>query len=178
MPSPNDPRPKSDSTDDGSVRLHSVLNRSPDATITYVDHWGTAGCLLVDPRKQDVLLVEQFRPVLGVTLWEIPSGRLEYGEAPGVAAKRETREETGLAVRKLESLGSVYSSVGLTNEVIHLFVATEFEDDPSVSPELISRWFSIEECVEMARSMETVDAKTALAVERAVALAIARPRPK
>jgi len=37
-------------------------------------------------------------------VWEFPGGRLEAGESPAAAARRELREETGLAGGRLELL--------------------------------------------------------------------------
>jgi ADP-ribose pyrophosphatase YjhB (NUDIX family) len=47
-----------------------------------------------------VVLVRRARPPR-VGAWTIPGGRLEQGETPADAARRETREETGLDVRVL-----------------------------------------------------------------------------
>ena len=42
-----------------------------------------------------MLLVRQYRLPAGKYLWELPAGRLDPGEKPLQAAKRELIEETG-----------------------------------------------------------------------------------
>lgn len=71
-----------------------------------------------------VLLVEQFRYVVGQTLLEVPAGKLEPGEEPRPAALRELEEEVGVIPDRLEDLGWLYVSPGISTEVIHLYLAT------------------------------------------------------
>ncbi|MGW6736271.1 NUDIX hydrolase [Streptomyces sp. NPDC055013] len=52
-----------------------------------------------------VLLVRR-RVKEGQLSWQFPAGEVESGEAEEDAAVRETREETGLEVKALRSLGS------------------------------------------------------------------------
>jgi ADP-ribose pyrophosphatase len=75
-----------------------------------------------------VLLVEQYRPPVGRNVIELPAGLA--GDAPGAeseslleAAKRELLEETGYVARMWTELGSGYSSPGLTDESIAMFLA-------------------------------------------------------
>ena len=56
-------------------------------------------------------------------LLEIPAGKLDAGEDPLVCAKRELEEETGIVASEWISLGTIATSPGFCNEVIHLYVA-------------------------------------------------------
>lgn len=75
-----------------------------------------------------VVLVEQTRPAVNAKLVELPAGLA--GDIAGAeqeplieAAKRELLEETGYAAAKWTELVSGYSSPGLTDELIVLFLA-------------------------------------------------------
>src|SRR5581483_8821989 len=59
-----------------------------------VRHPGSAVMMPVD-EKDRILLVRQFRLPAEIEMWEPPAGRLDPGESPLRAAKRELREETG-----------------------------------------------------------------------------------
>jgi 8-oxo-dGTP pyrophosphatase MutT (NUDIX family) len=83
-----------------------------------------AGVVAVDTEGQVWLVGEWVYPV-GAYSWSIPSGGVRAGEAALAAARRELREETGLAAACWEPLGSFYLSQGLTTQTSHLFLATE-----------------------------------------------------
>ncbi len=75
-----------------------------------------------------VVLVEQFRPPVGASLVELPAGLAGDGvgsedEALLHAAKRELEEETGYTAARWQQLASGYSSPGLTDESVCLFLA-------------------------------------------------------
>src|SRR5437762_3538121 len=71
-----------------------------------------------------VCLLRNQRPIVGETLWEIPAGTLEPGEAPEHAAERELAEETGYTARTWRKLAEFYPSPGVLSERTHLYVAT------------------------------------------------------
>ena len=87
-----------------------------------------------DPVRDNVLLIEQFR--FGAYMrgdpipWtlEAIAGRIDPGEAPEDAARREAREEAGLEIAQLHHVGSYYPSPGCMTEYLISYVA--FADLP------------------------------------------------
>ena len=72
----------------------------------------------------EVVMVSQFRYPYNEELLELPAGKLEAGENPLEAGKRELREETGAVAEEYTDLGLVYPSPGYCNEKIYLYAAT------------------------------------------------------
>ena len=73
---------------------------------------------------EGVVLIRNDRFALGQVLWELPAGTLEAGEDPGECAKRELEEEAGYRASRVESLGRFYTTPGMTDELMHAFIAT------------------------------------------------------
>ncbi len=92
------------------------------------DHGAAAAILLVDPARQSVVLVRQFRPGAFFGghpdgfLLEVPAGLLD-GDSPQAAIAREAMEETGYAVRDVRHLFDTYSSPGTLTERVSCFAA-------------------------------------------------------
>src|SRR5580700_11822377 len=80
-----------------------------------VQHGGSAVMMPVDDRGR-ILLVRQYRLPARQYLWELPAGRLDEGETPLKAAKRELQEETGYSAKKWEKLASYFPSPGYVSE--------------------------------------------------------------
>ena len=90
-----------------------------------VHHPGAVG---VVPLHADgtVTLVRQYRAAIGDDMLEIPAGLRDVaGEAPEVTARRELAEETGLDARQCEPIGTFHVAAGFSDEVVHLYLATE-----------------------------------------------------
>jgi len=87
------------------------------------------GAAAVVPFLDDerVLLIRQHRHATGGALLEIPAGKLDPGESPETCAARELEEETGYRTGRLERLGSIWTTPGFSDEVIHLFAAYDLE---------------------------------------------------
>ena len=93
-----------------------------------IRHQGAVGIVAHD--GADLFLVRQPREVVGdPDFLEIPAGRLDVeGEAPLQAAQRELAEEIGKGAEHWEHLTDYVSSVGIMDEVVHLFHATQLSD--------------------------------------------------
>lgn len=82
-----------------------------------------------DPRRDTVLLVEQFRAgphARGDTNpWSLEpvAGRIDAGESPEAAARRETLEEARLELHALEPVAGYYPSPGAVTEYLYSYVA-------------------------------------------------------
>jgi ADP-ribose pyrophosphatase len=85
------------------------------------------GAAAVVPLKEDgtVILIRQFRHAAGGFIYEIPAGKLHSGEDPTVCAARELEEEVGYRADRFELLSSIFTAPGFTDEVIHIYKATE-----------------------------------------------------
>ncbi|WP_037373915.1 NUDIX domain-containing protein [Sediminimonas qiaohouensis] len=82
-----------------------------------------------DPVRDQVLLLEQFRvgPYAhgDCAPWTLEpvAGRVDAGETPEAAARREAQEEAGLNLDKLEVVCRGYPTPGTSSEFYHIFVA-------------------------------------------------------
>ncbi len=127
-----------------------------------VRHAGSAVMMAVDEKKR-VLLVRQYRLPAEKELWELPAGRLDPGEKPLQAARRELAEETGYRAKKWEKLVSFFASPGYVQERMTIFLATDLtegEATPMDDERIEKRWFTRKELAGMIRDGKIEDAKT------------------
>lgn len=87
-----------------------------------VHHHGGA-CVLAVTDQDEVYMVRQFRYAFGEEIWELPAGKLEAGEDPFEAAKRELEEECGVTADDYTDLGVLYPTVGYDSEKIYIWMA-------------------------------------------------------
>ena len=127
-----------------------------------VRHAGSAVMMAVDDRKR-ILLVRQYRLPAEQYLWELPAGKLDPGEKPLQAAKRELAEETGYKARTWKRLVSFFPSPGYVGEKMTIFVATDLtqgEASPMEDERIETGWFSPRQIEDMIRSGKIQDGKT------------------
>jgi ADP-ribose pyrophosphatase len=111
----------------------------------------------------DVVLLKQFRPSIGLEIYEIPAGTIEKGEAPLATAKREIVEETGFQAKKWSKIGEFYTAPGFCTELMHVYVAKGLSpaklpgDDDEI---LVPVRMSLSKALAMIRSKKIRDAKT------------------
>ena len=73
-----------------------------------------------------VVLVRQYRAPLDELVLEVPAGMRDVADEPTeVTAARELVEEVGLDAGRLQHLTNIYPSVGMTDSVLYLYLATE-----------------------------------------------------
>jgi 8-oxo-dGTP pyrophosphatase MutT (NUDIX family) len=100
-----------------------------------VHHPGAVGVVAVD--GEHVWLVRQPREAVGdAHVLEIPAGRLDVdGEEPLAAAQRELAEEIGKGAANWEHVVSFWSSVGVIDEEVHVYLATDLRDEHAEAEE-------------------------------------------
>jgi ADP-ribose pyrophosphatase len=97
---------------------------------TVVAHPGAVAVLALD-RSDRALMIRQYRHPVGRLLWELPAGLRDHpGEPPLEAAKRELLEETGYQAASWHSLVDHYSSPGITDERLRIFLARDLRLAP------------------------------------------------
>ena len=101
-----------------------TLPNGRPVTLEMVRHPGAAAIVPVTDAL-DVLLIRQFRHAAGGFIYEVPAGTLHQGEPPEACAARELVEEAGVRAGRLDLLGSILTTPGFTDEVIHLYLARD-----------------------------------------------------
>ncbi|GKX31824.1 ADP-ribose pyrophosphatase [Vallitalea longa] len=127
-----------------------------------VTHPGAAAIIPVD-NEGNIIMVRQYRNAADDYVLEIPAGGLEVGEDPSICAKRELEEETGYKSDNIEFLLKFYSSIGISDEMISIYVATDLQesvqnldDDEYVTIER----YKLDELINMIYTGELTDCKT------------------
>jgi ADP-ribose pyrophosphatase len=84
------------------------------------------GGVVILARKDEntILMVKQFRYPIHQASLELPAGKLERGEDPDLAARRELQEETGYIASNWKSLGFIYTTPGFCDEKLYLYEAS------------------------------------------------------
>lgn len=128
------------------------------------------GAAAVVPLRENgtVMLIKQFRHAAGGFIYEIPAGKLHPGEDPVHCAARELEEEIGYVAGRLERLTSIFTAPGFTDEVIHIYKATNLTPgrqqlDRDEVLEVLE--LSLEEAVKMVKAGTIRDAKTIVGLQ-------------
>ena len=139
----------------GGVRARrDIIHHTGSVVVLAVDESGAA------PR---VLLERQYRHAAKDYLWEIPAGRIDPGEKPLPAAKRELLEETGYTATNWRRILKFYASPGFVAETMSVYLATGLragkaqpEDDEVIQLRLVP----LPTALRMVLSGRIRDAKT------------------
>jgi ADP-ribose pyrophosphatase len=88
--------------------------------------------VIVPVDGDQLVLVRQSRAGANGQTLELPSGKIDPGEAPAEAAARELAEECGLAAREWRELGGFWAAPAYSTEYVHVWEARELHlTDPA-----------------------------------------------
>jgi len=163
-----------------AFRLAVETWRMPDGSERdrdVVHHTGAVGVVALDERER-VLLIRQFRPAVRRHLLELPAGLLdEVGEPASVAAARELAEEADLVAGRWHVLLDAYTSPGMSDEAVRIYLARDVTAAPSPysrvdeEADLQPRWLPLADAVDLVTRGELTNSLAVLGV-----LATARAR--
>jgi 8-oxo-dGDP phosphatase len=124
-----------------------------------VEHPGAVAIVALDAAG-NVLLIRQYRHPAAAMLWELPAGLRDVAGEPLVrTAQRELLEEAGVRAADWRVLVDSYTSPGITNERIRIFLARNLtvvpEPERGYVPEheeayLTVDWVPLDEAVRLA----------------------------
>ncbi len=146
-----------------NVRRDDALLPNGETAIREVVEHNGGVCIAPLTEDNELIFVRQFRYPYSEVILELPAGKLEKGEDPFEAGKRELEEETGRKAGVYRDMGLFYPTPGYCGEIIHLYAARnltgtkmKLDDDEFLEPVLIP----IEKAVEMVLCGELRDGKT------------------
>lgn len=156
-----------------SLRVDDVeLENGKNSFREVVDHPGGV-CVAVLDNENNLYLVKQFRYPYKEILLELPAGKLEKGENPFEAMKREQQEETGTTGKDYISLGELYPSPGYCSEIIRIWACRvassgniSLDEDEFLEIEKIP----LDNAVNMVLNNEIKDSKTQVGILKTAAL--------
>lgn len=121
--------------------------------------------------EQTILLVKQYRYPLKETVLELPAGKLEIGENPDDASRRELEEETGYRANVWKSLGYINTTPGICTEKLYLYLAKDLEfvgEHPDEGEIIKCCEYKLSEVLDMIYNGQINDAKTICSIFRAI----------
>lgn len=152
----------------GLVKVDSVDIELPNGHKTQhevIRHPGAVCVIALDDQGR-VLIVRQYRTALERVTIEVPAGKIDPGEDPEDAVRRELAEETGYAAGQIRRLASIAVAVGYSDEIIHLYMATDLmpgSAHPDDDEFVVAEWVSIESLIDSVLDGRIEDSKTVIA---------------
>jgi ADP-ribose pyrophosphatase len=130
-----------------------------------VRHSGSVVILAMTERRSrpHVLLERQYRHAAQDYLWELPAGRIDKGENPLAAAKRELLEETGYTADRWKRILKFYASPGFVAETMNVYLARRLRAgtaQPEADEVIQQRLVPLNDAVRWVMSGTIRDAKT------------------
>ena len=156
------------------ISLYTDRVRMPDGEIIESYHRlhypHESVCVVICNARDEFLLIRSKRYTTGRIEWEIPAGRVEEGESPVEAAKRECFEETGCVTTDLTFLCTQNPSNGMSDLAVPNYLGkVERETDCFDENEVDGKqWIKRETVLEMLRKNEIFCGASMLALMYAI----------
>ncbi|MEI3377033.1 MAG: NUDIX hydrolase [Coriobacteriales bacterium] len=125
-----------------------------------------AVCVVALDTQGRVLVVRQYRTALERVTIEVPAGKIDPGEDPEDAVRRELAEETGYVAGDIRRLASIAVAVGYSDEIIHIYMATDLAPGsahPDDDEFVIAEWVSVDSLIDSVLDGRIEDSKTVIA---------------
>ncbi len=103
------------------------LHHGPNMPYTCLDLKAQASAILARTKEGKFVINKEYRHPTGKWLLSCPGGRIDTGESPLEAAKRELLEETGYGGGTFHLVGSAYPFPAVADQLIHYIFADNVE---------------------------------------------------
>lgn len=150
-----------------NLRKDKVTVLNGESYREIIEHRGGAVIVPVD-EDGNIVMVRQYRKPVERVVLEVPAGKIDAGENdPFETAKRELKEETGISAEHITHLTDIYPSVGYSQEVLYIYMATGLtygETNPDENEALDILKMPMEQAIDMIFQGKIQDAKSIVAI--------------
>jgi ADP-ribose pyrophosphatase len=166
-------------------KLFRRVIEMPDGTEITRDVFEESGAVAIVALNDlnEIALLEQYRVAINSHVLEIPAGRMDTAETPLELAKREMAEEIDVAAADWYTLVDTWTSPGITNGRVRVYLALNLTDLPPFprteeEAEMTIRWINLRKAQEMVFSGEITDGHTVAGILAAHFMVHGRGNPQ
>ena len=111
-------------------------------------------CYLIKDNKVVVIKYKKGNKKEGY--YDIPGGKIEYGEIPKQTAIREVKEETGIDIKNLKYKGIMTVEYPNRKFIFDTFISSEYNGEPQEFEENTSEWIEINELLQKEKILSNI----------------------